>query len=607
MRFRTLLLLGVFLLIAAVVAGTVGVVAAVLQRSARAEIAAELARSRDAFLEVKAQRAARRRSEARVVAEEPRLKAVVATEDVSHETTFGVAYDLRKAVGSELFLLTDGEGRLLADVLDPDAVGFELKGMPLVAAGLAQGEAAGVWTQGDRVFEVEARRLTFGTTAVGLLVLGHAFDDAAAEAVARVAGCQVVVDLGGRAAAASREIGEGDRAALSAALAALPGGDGGSEPVELGVGGARYLALSAALPGYHGEAALRFVVLRSLDRALSPARQVSLRLYGVAVVSLLAGALLALWLSRRLSRPLDGLVGLTERLASGELEARATPEGPVEVRALGEAMNRMAGELAESRRALVVKERLEQELEISARIQTSIVPRALDVDGLDIAARMIPATEVGGDYYEVLPVRGGTWIGIGDVAGHGLRSGLVMLMLQSAVSALAREQPLAAPSELLRAVNRVLYDNIRKRLGHDEHVTLTLLRFRRDGLVTFAGAHEEILLYRAATGKCELVATPGPWVGAMEDIGRVVEDSRLMLQDGDVVVLYTDGITEARNAEGKQYGVEPLMRVVEELGGEPVEQIRDAILHGVADWIDDQEDDVTVVVLRYRAPQARLA
>ncbi|EYF06808.1 PP2C family protein-serine/threonine phosphatase [Chondromyces apiculatus] len=605
MRFRSLLLLGVVALIAGSLGGTVLLVAAVLHASARTEIAADLSRGRDAFLELKAQRDARRRSETRVVAEEPRLKAVVATEDVSQETTFGVAYELRKAVGSDLFLLTDGDGRLLADVLDPTAQGYDLKEIPLVAAALVQGESSAVWTQGARVYEVEARRLSFGATAVGVLVLGDELDDAEADRVARVTGCEAVVLQGGVPAAASRSL-PGSRESLGSALGGISAAEAAA-PVEVLIGGARHLALWAPMPGVQQGVDVRLVMLRSLDQALLPAVTISRRLYGFALLSLAAGVILAVLLSKRLSRPLDALVDLTRQLAAGALDARTVLAGPVEVQVLGQAMNRMAGELEASREALVAKERLEQELEISTRIQTSILPRSFDVDGLEVAAQMITAAEVGGDYMDVIPARGGTWIAIGDVAGHGLRSGLVMIMLQSAVSALAREQPLSPPSELLRAVNRVLYDNIRNRLGNDEHVTLTLLRYRRDGLFTFAGAHEEILVYRAATGKCELIPTPGPWVGAIEDIGAVTVDSRLQLEDGDVMVLYTDGITEARNEAGKLYGLDPLVAAIEAHGAEPVDRIRDEILVGVAEWAVTPEDDVTLLVMRYRSPQTRLA
>src|SRR3954471_1354518 len=101
-------------------------------------------------------------------------------------------------------------------------------------------------------------------------------------------------------------------------------------------------------------------------------------------------------------------------------------------------------------------------MEIASRIQTSILPRQFEVDGLQIAAQMIPATQVGGDYYDVLPVDGGCWLAIGDVAGHGLTAGLVMLMIQSIVSALTRQRPDATPAELLSILNEVLFENVRR-------------------------------------------------------------------------------------------------------------------------------------------------
>jgi phosphoserine phosphatase RsbU/P len=256
---------------------------------------------------------------------------------------------------------------------------------------------------------------------------------------------------------------------------------------------------------------------------------------------------------------------------------------------------------------MAAKERLEKELEISARIQTSILPRRLDVPGLDVAARMIPASEVGGDYYDVFAVEGGGILAIGDVAGHGLQSGLVMLMVQSAIGALGREDPTAKPKDLVRVLNLVLYDNIRNRLRNDEHVTLTVMRYHRNGRIVFAGAHEDILVLRARTGKVEAIPTLGPWVGAIRDVARTVQDDELVLEDGDVMVLYTDGITEARSASGEMFGMERLTDRIEALGGEPVERIRDAILDDVAHFSRAQEDDVTLLVVRYRANETGAA
>jgi serine phosphatase RsbU (regulator of sigma subunit) len=251
--------------------------------------------------------------------------------------------------------------------------------------------------------------------------------------------------------------------------------------------------------------------------------------------------------------------------------------------------------------------RLKHELEIGGRIQTCIVPARIDVPGLEVAARMLPASEVGGDYYDLFPVEGGAWIGIGDVAGHGLTSGLVMLMLQSAFSAAARMQPDAPPSAILLAVNAVLFENIRHRLRRDEHVTLSLLRYHESGRVVFAGAHEELIVLRARTGRCELVETPGTWVGARRDIGRFTVDTEMVLAEGDVLVLYTDGVTEAMDAEHRQFGLERLTAVVAGAALAKVEAIRDRIFDAVERWTARRDDDLTVVVLRHLGRRAASA
>lgn len=246
-----------------------------------------------------------------------------------------------------------------------------------------------------------------------------------------------------------------------------------------------------------------------------------------------------------------------------------------------------------------VSQRRERELEIAARIQTSILPRQLRVDGLEIAARMLPATEVGGDYYDVIPVAGGCWIGIGDVAGHGLRAGLVMLQAQSAIQALVRRTPDAPPCEILSSANEVLFENVRMRLDSDEHVTMSLMRWRRDGRVDFTGAHEEIVVWRKETRRCERIPVEGTWLGAVADIREHTRDRTLHLGPGDLLVLHTDGITEARNKEKKQFGLDALVKLVEAHPEEAVETIRDLVFHTVAQWHGGkQDDDVTLVVIR---------
>jgi sigma-B regulation protein RsbU (phosphoserine phosphatase) len=238
-----------------------------------------------------------------------------------------------------------------------------------------------------------------------------------------------------------------------------------------------------------------------------------------------------------------------------------------------------------------------RDLEIAQQIQTSILPRRVDVEGIEIAAGMVPADEVGGDYYDVLPVTGGCWIGIGDVAGHGLGAGLIMVMIQSMVMTLVRKDERAHPRDIVCLLNELLFENIRGRLNQDDHVTFCLMRYGADGQVTFAGAHEEILLWRTSGG-CERIATKGTWLGAVRDIDKVTEDQTLQLQPGDLMILYTDGLIESRNTAGKPFGYDRLAALVEQHRTDSADAIRKKILARVKRWTARQEDDVTVIVIR---------
>jgi phosphoserine phosphatase RsbU/P len=252
------------------------------------------------------------------------------------------------------------------------------------------------------------------------------------------------------------------------------------------------------------------------------------------------------------------------------------------------------------KRQAAEREHLAKEMQIASSIQTSILPHDVHVEGLDIAAAMLPAAEVGGDYYDVLSCNDGCWLGIGDVAGHGLQTGLIVMMIQSAVAGVARYHPDASPSEVLRVLNTVLFENVRERLRREEHATFTLLRYRRSGEVVFSGAHEDIIVYRAGTRRCELIVTPGAQLAAVANIDAHAIDRRFQLADGDVLLLYTDGVVAGRDTEQQPFGVERLCGVLEQIGTEPVDVIRDVLVGAVRDWVAVQDDDITVLVARHR-------
>src|SRR6185369_14179735 len=228
----------------------------------------------------------------------------------------------------------------------------------------------------------------------------------------RQTGSSLLILLDGKLVAASSLA--GDKSAAGAAIGPLPGD---AEPEQREVAGDAYVVRGGPLPGYTGKRVLQYAVMRSLDEALAPRRRLLWTVLGIAALALAAAVGLAFALSNRLARPVADLVRFTHEIGKGELEQRTKPAGATEVQQLATAMNAMVEEIDRSRRSLAEKKRLERELEIASRIQTSILPKSYDVAGLEIAARMIPASEVGGDYYDVFTVGDGCWVGIGDVAG----------------------------------------------------------------------------------------------------------------------------------------------------------------------------------------------
>ena len=241
---------------------------------------------------------------------------------------------------------------------------------------------------------------------------------------------------------------------------------------------------------------------------------------------------------------------------------------------------------------------MRKEVEIARSIQTSILPAQFAVPNLHLAAQMIAASEVGGDYYDVRATPDGCWLGIGDVSGHGLAAGLVMLMIQSGLSSLILNQPDALPRQILAAVNRMLYQNLRTRMGRDDHATLALFRFFSDGRLAYAGAHEVIIVC-SKHGQARTVPTSGSWVGITEEIGQDLENRFLQLAAGDLVVLFTDGILDARRGEAR-FGLPRLLAEIEKRHTQPVDRILDGVLHAVFDFCAaTPQDDATLLVMRF--------
>jgi sigma-B regulation protein RsbU (phosphoserine phosphatase) len=246
----------------------------------------------------------------------------------------------------------------------------------------------------------------------------------------------------------------------------------------------------------------------------------------------------------------------------------------------------------------------------------SLLPRGpIDVPGLAITALCVPAREVGGDYYDFFRLpQNRLGVLIADVSGKGTSAALYMAELKGLVLSLS--QIYFSPRQLLVEVNRIISENLDSR----SFITMTYAVLDLDqGFMTFARAGHTPMIHlpaRSVETQAARVLVPSGMVvglridGAAEKFEALLEEDRVDLRNGDVIVLYTDGITEAMNPEADLFGDSRLSRIVEEHGHLDSSELRERILREIEAFVGsaDQHDDMTMILLKVEhAAAARVA
>jgi serine phosphatase RsbU (regulator of sigma subunit) len=242
---------------------------------------------------------------------------------------------------------------------------------------------------------------------------------------------------------------------------------------------------------------------------------------------------------------------------------------------------------------------LRQEFDFARKIQQSLLPKELPkIATLEIAARCIAATQVGGDLFTFLPIGADTWaIGVADVSGHGLGAAFILASLRSILRSECRRG--TTIEESIRDTNDILCEDTQ-----DSELFATLLMTSYNDktrtLRSVNAGHPPGLLWKAATQSLVTLEQGGMAVGLFRD--EIYGFDELTLEPGDVLALYTDGIIECKNNNGELYGIERLHACFTMHVGQSAGMIIDAILgdigifhHGVS-----QNDDVTVVIVKAR-------
>lgn len=241
--------------------------------------------------------------------------------------------------------------------------------------------------------------------------------------------------------------------------------------------------------------------------------------------------------------------------------------------------------------------RMQEELRIARRVQVSILPTHWQVQGLDVAAALLPGQLSGADYFDVRPDDEGAWLCVGSARGGGLGPGLIVPMMQSIVASLCQSRKRRDPVSLLKASLEVLQQNVEMRMRQRQIVNLLVARYSLSGQLSFAGDFEGLTL-------CPWHGSPfrPEWTLRGESpAGEPLLGGEFQLSPHDLLLLYTQGLTRSSDFEDAPVGEEALGRELEKNRAGPVETIRDGVLGTVQRW-SGKRADLSVIVGRRTGP-----
>ncbi|MHB8532903.1 MAG: PP2C family protein-serine/threonine phosphatase [Solirubrobacteraceae bacterium] len=321
----------------------------------------------------------------------------------------------------------------------------------------------------------------------------------------------------------------------------------------------------------------------------------------IEIVALVAGLALA----KSITGSVHELFTGTERVRQGDFTHKIGVKAQDQLGELAESFNSMTASIEDLLRQAAEKKRLEEELRIAHEIQMSLLPQGpLVMPGLSVTALCVPAREVGGDYYDFLPLDGHRLgLLIADVSGKGTSAALYMAELKGLVLSLSRIY--TSPRELLIMANRIIAEHLDARSFITMTYAVVDLHART---MTYARAGHTPLIFvpgpGAASRQARILAPDGLVLGLKLDNGemfeRLLEEETIPLRTGDLCLFFTDGISEAMNEADDCFGEERLGTLVAEHAHLPSDELRERVLRDIASFVGaaPQHDDMTMILLK---------
>lgn len=323
---------------------------------------------------------------------------------------------------------------------------------------------------------------------------------------------------------------------------------------------------------------------------------------GLCILLLVIVIILSWYLARVITRPVDALREGTSVIGKGDLDFRLDIRSGDEFEELADSFNQMAVDLRNNienlRRTTAEKERYTKELEIAKEIQTSFLPESVPSgNGFEVAAATIPAMEIGGDLYDFIPTGEGRWgFVIADVSGKGVSAALYMALSRTILHACGSEE--SDPESVVCTSNRLIYGD-----GRSSMFITVFYGVLDPKSMTFTyvnAGHNPPLFLRDGEAGIWMTGQKGIALGVVPDVR--IEPSLERLRSGDLLVLYTDGVTEAFNERDEEFGEERLLECVSRNRSRSVQEITGTIIEEIRTFSGTapQSDDITLVVIRVK-------
>jgi len=333
--------------------------------------------------------------------------------------------------------------------------------------------------------------------------------------------------------------------------------------------------------------------------------QISQARRGLLVFSfggLVIGFIAVFLLSNYFVKPIQKLTEGVLRIGEGNLDRTLPVEGADEFSEIARAFNEITEKFKKSQEDLVEKERLQKEMQVAQEIQHALLPRTFpDVEGYDISTIYRAAKDVGGDYFDFVRIDLNTMgIIVADVSGKGVPGSLVMTMIRTALRLESREN--YSPTDVLSRVNQFVADDVKKGM----FITIFFITLDSEKrTISFASAgHNPMILYRKDIDSCYFLNTRGMPLGISLPDGvefeQTIEHDKVKLKKDDMLIIYTDGITEAMNKAGEQYGNDRLIEFIKNNSDLHPDEFTAALDSDINRFTSGapQNDDITLVVIK---------